>query len=346
MSESFVQFCDWEEKSSLADEFYCRRCRTTVKSRNETPPQRRCRPRWAAFESISQPLKFVTVEDLSRNTLKLIEKLPPDVTEIIGVARSGLTPAAMIAQMLHLPLKVLRQNAKDLSDAGHGWRLMGASEAGSGVRLVVDDTVMTGRSIETTKTILGDERTLYSAIYASPGGADHLDFYSELLPHPHLLEWNLFNSTFLPRMVFDIDGILCPDFPEGSWNDPVLYGELLASRPPRYLIRKSPVHFVTWREERWREATLDWFQKWGVQVASLTMRPRSIDESRERVDVGGWKAGVFQRLIEQIVRQTPGVDIEPLFVESDPLQASQIHKVSGRVVVCPTNATVYQQSGA
>ena len=90
--------------------------------------------------------EFITIARLMQDAQTLASRLPPETAQIVGVARSGLCVASLVAMLLHRPLAILRQSQHDIVPAGNGWRLSGYA-AGTGPVVVIDDTVMTGNSL-------------------------------------------------------------------------------------------------------------------------------------------------------------------------------------------------------
>ena len=272
-------------------------------------------------------LRFVTMADLVADTHALASQLPPNLAGIIGISRSGLTPASLLAQLRNLPLWILRQDTTpaqrhlatwsgkgDIIPAGNGWRISDRKET-KGPLLVVDDTQMTGRSLrrarEVVKRELPDEKVLYAAVYRNPALKDPLDYYAVLLGKPHFLEWNLFNSVHLPHTGFDFDGVLTFD----------------GGNVPQYLPRKGAVTIITGRSEKHRAGSLAWCHHHGVKVKRLVMFPG--DTPKDHSIVARYKGEQVRRL---------GLSY---FVESSPSQSKIIAEVSKRPVICPKAGKVF-----
>lgn len=289
---------------------------------------------WAkAFKPTNGEPPYLTAEDLARDALSLIPRLPPDVTAVYGSARSGLVPATLLAEMLHLPLVVIRNRQGDTVPAGHGWRLLEGVPKSPGKALVVDDTVMTGNSLLRVKQILEDVpgEKVFATIYCNPAAVTKPDLWAVDLGWPHLLEWNLFNSVLLDSFALDFDGILCRDCPPADDDDGPRYRKFLREVPPLHLVRKRPIKLiVTARLEKYRPETLAWMDRWGIRVKQLVMGPWTTKAERSRHDVAAWKAGELQRWF----RRASGIKPR-MFIESDPRQARRIAQLTGGLVVCP-----------
>lgn len=286
---------------------------------------------------------YMTTEQLVADTTGLVGRIPPDVSAVVGVARSGMLPASVLATLLHRPLLAMTSDA--VVDCGHGWRLSGDSGPAVGTALIVDDTVGSGHSLRRAREIAAKHfpKRLHLHVYVNPDADDRPDLFAAWLPIPHILEWNLFNSVYLEWSAYDFDGILCRDFTHEEDDDGERYMAALESMPPLRLPRKMPLHIVTARLEKYRVPTESWLSKWGITAASLTMGPWASKAERERDDVAGWKAGHVGRLLGRM--RPPRAFGGPLFVESDPGQAERIAALSGHAVVCPAARRVYR-SGA
>lgn len=272
------------------------------------------------FSPAAAPVRpeFVTTAQLTADVLELASRLPPKLAGIVGVARSGVLPATQLAMHLHLPLLILRESQNDIVDAGHGWRL--GHHKPEGPLLVVDDTCMTGRSLrhsrEVAAKVLPGHKLLWAVVYKNPAATikPAIDFVGRDLPHPHLLEWNLFNSIFSPTMACDFDGILTID----------------GTTRPQYLPRKGTLPLiVTGRLERDRVHSIAWLARQGIKFGKLVMYPGTLAERDNPGALAAFKAEHFA---------ASGLSY---FVESDPAQAEGIAKLSNKPVICPVAGKVF-----
>src|SRR5690606_16444154 len=99
----------------------------------------------------------------------LASKMPADTSHVVGVARSGLCVATMVAMIIHRPLLIVRQSMNDLIPGGNGWRLSG-NISSNGPVVVIDDTVMTGNSFKHVLPLVQREfsNVLSAAVYVNP----------------------------------------------------------------------------------------------------------------------------------------------------------------------------------
>jgi hypothetical protein len=279
----------------------------------------------AVLANVKSEWSFVTVEDLSSATLELVPKIPSNVSSVVAMHRSGTVPAAMLAAVLHVPCHVY-SNANGLIEMGGGGRTATMKEQGQ-LRLVIDDTVSSGKSIQKVKGWLAKHdkhnRYLYAAIFASPHGATELDMFARTLRTPHLLEWNFLNSCHSKNIAVDLDGVLCydpPEFDETTEAGRAEYLEWIRNATVRYPARWGPLSaIVSYRCEYTREATEEWLRKSGIGFDALHLFP---GEPQERTfKANQWKGRFY--------KSSP----HRLFVESSASQARGIREYSGKPVL-------------
>ena len=280
--------------------------------------------------------RFITTAELVADSLALAAALP--VTEldgIIGVARSGVIAASVMATHYHLPLWTVSPVAKTLQPLGSGYRLGDRGTPPRGRLLIVDDTACSGGTInqvlDTVKTVV-DLRDVYTAaIYATAEAAAAIDAVAHVYPKPHFLEWNFANNVFSPRLAWDFDGILCED-PRRYDTDPA-YHDHLENALPLYLPRRSPVCIVSARTEPFRPQTETWLRRHGVRWHTLILWDGDPEKRWTTPDtVAAWKAKHIAELRDRGIKG---------YVESDPRQAAVIAELAHIPVICPTARMVF-----
>jgi orotate phosphoribosyltransferase len=232
-----------------------------------------------------------------------------------------MTSASIIAELLHLDLFMVHESC-GLEPVPHGWRLR--NDRDTGRLLIVDDTVATGRSMERIKELGIKRDYILSAIYVSPEQRKQVELIGRLLPIPHYLEWNLFNSVYTASLGLDIDGILCPD-PDPKWTD-CKYEKYIQAAPLLQRPVRSVVPLIaTGRKRRYRQHTEDWLATRGIRYEQLVFP----QDDWELNNPGEMKARAY------------GESRATIFVESDPVQAELIAARTLKRVICPAIAKVY-----
>lgn len=299
--------------------------------------------RKSAFTALYDKTTFLTVNDLASDALKLASMLPKDIAAVCGVARSGITPANIIATMLHLPLLAIRQTKGDVIEVGNGWRMGLHKHISTGQKskvAIIDDTSMTGNSFKAIRPIAKKHFSDFvtGCLYVNPLSSGKPDVWVHDLPWPHLLEWNLFNSVLSPNAAVDFDGVLCHDCAPWQDDDGENYIGFIENAVPRYIAKRTPIPLiVTARIEKYRDRTESWLRRHKIKVNKLIMHPAKTLAQRNKDDIAKYKAKHFEEWASKHkARPRPS-----MFIESDPAQASRINKITDRLVVCPSNATVY-----
>jgi uncharacterized HAD superfamily protein len=305
-----------------------------------------CCAECTSYAPAARPIRWVRVAELAADALVLASKLPLGLIGIVGLPRSGMIPAAIIATHLHLPLYELTHEGK-LNRLGNGsrGRWFGFPAGPPHVLAVVDDTAYSGAAMARARRAMGDRTAVYGVVYLNPAAAAAVDFFARELQPPHVLEWNLFNAGSVAGrcidreigvgVACDFDGVLCrnPTVPDAD-HGPRLeaYVDWLQEAPPLFLPRVLPVPLiVTGRLERWRAKTEQWLLEHRVLYQRLVMHPASCASERDRAgDIAAIKAREYA---------ASGCG---LFFESEDDQAETIWRLSGKPVVAVGSGRVFQ----
>jgi uncharacterized HAD superfamily protein/adenine/guanine phosphoribosyltransferase-like PRPP-binding protein len=275
---------------------------------------------------VKQPLAYRNYADVANLVAANLWRLPRDVGLVVGVARSGLVPATIIA--LHLNVPVADVSAARLGSAfaiGRTRKNFVRRLPADAAVLVVDDSALTGDSIgEAVASVRECYQRVYSlVVFADPAASRHVDMYLDVCPSPRVFEWNVFHSSHLASCCVDIDGILCLDPTELENDDGPKYMQFLVGAKP-LLIPTAPVGtLVTNRLERYRKPTEDWLARMGITYGNLEMLDLPSRQARLQLpDSAAHKADVYRR------------SFASMFIESDHAQAVRIARRSARPVLC------------
>lgn len=272
--------------------------------------------------------RWTSLADLMSATKQLADELPPDVSAIAGVPRAGMMAAAAIASLRHLHLYALNHDGT-LQTLPSTWR-HAAGEPDTGGLVIVDDVITTGRAMDLTNYHARQLRArgrhvITAAALADPASADLVDLHGQILPQPHILEWSFANSSLATRAGWDIDGVICQDCPPhllGEVTD--AYEDWMRTAKPLYPPRRATVPLiVTGRLEQHRRITESWLRRHGISWRRLEMAENYATPAQLKADHYG---------------QSTDCD---LFIESCPAQAQQIHEMTRRRVLCPTNGKLW-----
>lgn len=283
------------------------------------------------------PDRFVTIQDLISDTAALAARIPlGEFAAVIGVARSGLLPATLMAAYAHVPLFSIGSYDLVLRPVGCGFRLSKTvAEPPPGPLLVVDDTAHGGASIARIVDTLGAYRSrLYTAaIYATSHAIERggLSFVAHRYDGVHFLEWCFANTGWAQALAWDIDGIMCPD-PQCPDFAPA-YIEHLDNAPARHIPRKWPSVIISARCEWTRNATEKWLARHRAKVRRVILWPYD-GQLRKTETMAEWKAA-------QIVALRRSGETIGFYIESCPRQAEAIAIQAGLPVICPAARKVF-----
>jgi orotate phosphoribosyltransferase len=283
-------------------------------------------------------MEFRSVGDLANDVVRWCDSLPADIDVVVGVPRSGLLAANLLALHLNVPLADIDGLAAGRL-LGGGARLTGKDDVLASARtiLVVDDSVATGGAMDEARRKLAGSpyaaQLKWGAVYVTPGHKNSVDFYYQSLPTPRVFEWNVLHHGQLSTVCMDIDGVLCRDPLEHENDDADGYRRFLSTVRPRLVPGTEVGWLVTSRLERYRPETEAWLEASGIRYGELLMHPAADIGERQRAgDHAVHKAAAYRRTKAW------------LFIESDRAQAAEIARLSKRPVYC-TDARVMVYGG-
>lgn len=281
--------------------------------------------------TVFNTIHYKSFADLSNDIQNSLYKIPRDVSLIVGVPRSGMLAASIMALSLNIrfcevnsflrndPLKngtSRVSNSADFiypNDAKH--------------ILVLDDSIFSGRAMIEVRSKIEKSgfkgQVSYMAIYAIMEAVKYIDIHAEILPHPRFFQWNLFHRYEVAKCCFDIDGVLCKDPSSEQNDDGANYSAFILGAASLMIPSYKVGHLVTSRLEKYRPQTEKWLADHGIQYGQLHMLGLATAEERRKAGVhGSFKAEVYKSLDDTI-----------LFIESEAHQAEEICKLSGKPVL-------------
>lgn len=285
-------------------------------------------------------MNYKSMKDLSLDILQNIYKIPHDIDLIVGVPRSGLLVANLIALIMNLQVTDVDGL---LTDHIVGSGSTKKNFLGGGIDhvseckkiLVVEDTVFTGASLLSTKKRIEESNLsceiLYFAAYVSPGKESMVDLYLQTLPGPRAFEWNLFHCGIIENSCVVIDGILCVDPTEDENDDGERYRFFLEHAAPKIIPTRRIKCIVSSRLEKYRAETEKWLEKNNISYERLYLLDSTAKERREK--------GLHTVFKSEIYKQSGCT----LFIESAASQAARINNNTGKPVYCIENNLLYDE---
>ena len=272
---------------------------------------------------------YRNIANMNEVILKRLNILPRDFDLIVGVPRSGMLPANLIALYLSKPFTDIHSFRN-----GHIYK---SGERGQFIDvkefkkiLIVDDSIASGSAMIKAKDLVSevssDFEISYCAIYVVPGKEKLVDYYFEAVPLPRYFQWNILNHTDLEKACFDIDGVLCVD-PEVEQNDDgPKYIDFILNAEPLYIPRSNIGTLVTSRLEKYRSETETWLAKNNVKYKNLVMLDLPDMYARQKANNHAIHKANTYKMSEY-----------KLFIESSLSQAIEINRITGKPVFCTEN---------
>lgn len=265
-----------------------------------------------------------------------MHKVPKDVDVIVGIPRSGLMVASILALYLNKPFVdvdgFFENKMFNVGNTKNTRSLINNCKEAKKI-IVVDDSINSGRAMEEVRErFKGYSNIIFMAIYATKESVSKVDIYFSILDNPRMFEWNFMHHIYLEHACMDIDGVLCVDPTDEENDDGEKYKEFLLNAMPKYIPTRTVGWLVTSRLEKYRNETEIWLKKWGISYKHLIMLNLKSAEKRKELNChASFKADFFRK--------------EPkayLFIESEKAQAEVIAKISGKDVVCVDTMNMYK----
>lgn len=271
-----------------------------------------------------------------------IHLIPEDVDLIVGVPRSGMLVASIIA--LHSNRQLTDVNgytegrimSTGLQRAKIGNKINSVSE--SKKALVVDDSLLSGTEMSRVRGLIEKagltEKTIFATVICNPGMENKVDIVFDLCETPRVFEWNLMHGHILPKCCVDIDGVLCLDPSNDQNDDGPKYRDFLRTARPLWKPTATIGMLVTSRLEKYRDLTENWLAEQGIKYEKLVMMQYNTMAERQQAKAyASFKANVYAE------------SDKVFFIESSDPTTKEIAKLSGKHALCIETHLVYSPSG-
>jgi orotate phosphoribosyltransferase len=276
-------------------------------------------------------INYRSIKDLNQTIKSSLFMVPKDVGLIVGIPRSGLLAANLIALHLNLPYtdfeglfenRILQKGERALrrnNDFGEG---LSRTKI-----LIVDDSVLSGSTMQKTKKRVEkaglQNEIIYSAIFVSPEGRSEVDLYFEEIRGYRIFEWNLMHSSVITHSCVDIDGVLCEDPTKEQNDDGERYKEFLINAKPLHLPTEKIGFLVSCRLEKYRDLTEEWLQHNQIDYGKLYLMNLPNKEAR----LASNSHASFKAEIYKLTKAL-------MFIESSVHQAKEIARITNSPVLC------------
>lgn len=285
-------------------------------------------------------MRYVTIAELSDIVRQNLWKIPHDIDLVVGIPRSGMLPANMIALFMNTRLTDIDSFVESGKVFGYGMS-RGEFIKGKEIKkiLVVDDSICSGASLADAKKKLDaitrrDYEYLFCAPIATSVGAKMVDLAFEIIDDDRVFEWNIFHHSVLINACIDIDGVLCVDPTED--DDGEKYQSFLQTAKPLFTPTCKINTLISCRLEKYRSLTEEWLKRNNIIYNQLIMLDFPNKAARLAWNKHGEYKGEYYKQREDCT----------LFIESSCRQAKTIVEVSGKTVYCvETNTLMFPTPG-
>lgn len=285
-------------------------------------------------------MDFVTIADLNEDILNGLYKIPKDIDLIVGIPRSGMLVATIIALYMNKPLTDIDGYIRgDYYSSGNTKNTSNNIASFEEVKkvLIVEDSSHSGKSVREAKEKLENVhpaiQKMFFAAYVTDDSKKNVDIWLKVL-NDRIFEWNYMHHAILAEACVDIDGILCVDPTPEENDDGEKYLKFLRNAKPKYMPTRKIGYLVTSRLEKYRAETETWLKENGIEYGQLIMLDGVTAEQRKKMgNHGKFKAKIYKSIPEA-----------RLFIESEPSQAGTISEISHKDVFCPQGSLFFKES--
>ena len=285
-------------------------------------------------------MNYKSFSDLSSDIRKNISEIQNKQFDlVVGLPRSGMVPAYIIALYLNIECTDLRSfiDNKPLKKGStrNFTRSINSPHEAKKI-LIVDDSIMSGLSLANDLKLIPSgliKNITTLAIYSSTSSRDDVDVFLKYLPSPRVFEWNIFHHNFLSKTCVDIDGVLCVDPSEEDNDDGDKYINFILNATALFLPTTRIHSLVTSRLEKYRPETEQWLSQHNIIYDNLIMLDLPSKEERQRLRAHGTHKAKYYKESES-----------KFFIESEANQALKISQLTGKAVFCVDNNTMYNPS--
>lgn len=279
-------------------------------------------------------IKYRSVADLASAIKSNLWRIPGDISFIVGIPRSGLLAASMIALFRNLPICTVQELTNGLAPQCGRTRSPKLKSDAARRILLVDDSIWTGSSMAKALAQLSKVVDVNSIVTCAIYGihSDHAgcDLIFEVVEPPRYFEWNLFHRKATQKMGFDIDGVLCRDPSTHENDDGPEYQQFIRTSTP--LI--TPTHPIggvaSNRLAKYETPTRQWLTECGINFSNAFFHSANNAEVRRSL-------GDYVSAKAEAYSSSNWI----LFIESDKEQAIQICRRANKPVYCYENGQIY-----
>lgn len=280
-------------------------------------------------------MQYRSFQDMNNNIIKNLTKfVVKNVDLVVGIPRSGMLPANLIAMYLNKPFTDInsflegkiysggnRFNGNDRNKLSERPTIEGVKNV-----LIVDDSigygVQLGKTKQQLKPVLDKYNFTFAAIFARSHSKNMVDIYCEIVDGERVFEWNIFHQKWvLMNSCMDIDGVICKN-PKVD-DDGEQYLKEIKFAQPLFIPSVKVKTLISCRLEKYRKETEEWLALFNVKYDNLIMLNLPNKEARQKWNKHGeYKAAEYKK------------SGYAFFIESSLQEAKTIKAITEKPVFC------------
>lgn len=258
-------------------------------------------------------MHYRTIANLNEDVIEWSRRLPQDLDLVVGVPRSGLLVANLLALHLNVPFTdVDGLIAGRLLSTGKRINDCAASLLQSERKLrvlVVDDSVWSGGQMSRTRAKIEGavlpHSIIYGAVYVVHESDELIDTYHSKVPVPRAFEWNILHHPALEESCVALEGILLPRLAGAE----ALTRESLQHVRPIFKPTMKIGCLVAIQPEEARPVLTEWLAERGIAYDVLALIS---PENRDDDDILRDKAALYRRSRAWVYMESAADDAERL----------------------------------
>lgn len=271
-------------------------------------------------------ITYKSFADLNNCIFKNIGKFPTDIDLVVGVPRSGMLPANLLALYMNKPYTDLDSFVDGRIYTG-GFRTTYIREGKTNKVLIIDDSISSGSALRKTKEKLAHVtgyEIIYAAVYARSSSKHLVNVFCEIVDGDRIFQWNMFHhKKYLMESCVDIDGVLCTDPTIEENDDGEKYKNFLLNAKPKFLPTVKIKTLISCRLEKWRKETCLWLKTHNIEYENLILLNLPNRDARIKWGkYGEYKAAEYRKAQYKF------------FIESSLNEAKTIKQITGKPVFC------------
>jgi orotate phosphoribosyltransferase len=242
---------------------------------------------------------YRSMNDLNQAIVAWTRVLPRSLDLIVGIQRSGLLVANMIALYMHRPVGDV-EGLLSGRQFDSGPRLDRRAAGGRPLNiLVVDDSLWSGSQMAEARRRIEaaglPHRIRYGAVYIAPGTADKVDFHHEVVPVPRLFEWNLMHHPFIEEGCLDIGVLLGTQGTPAPTIAPKALAKVLSDTVPAFRTDRRIGWLIADMPSACRPLLESWLARHDIAYRTLVLRDEPSDTGARHSSCAAFMVDMYER---------------------------------------------------